>query len=204
LRIVYNGVDLSPDLSGTIPEKYSETFQPDELQIVYLGRLDVKKGVELLIRAVASVSPHLKVRCHFFGDGYQKERFERLASDNNVSERIHFWGYSPDVRKWLHKFDVLVLPSFTEGMGIAILEAMAAGLPVIATNIGGIPEAVIDGETGYLVEPGDLNALAKRLEDLYRHKDKRVALGLAGKERVNHVFNLEFQIPKIIENYHLN
>jgi glycosyltransferase involved in cell wall biosynthesis len=205
LNVVFNGVECT-DSSGVepFPDKYAETFLYNELQVVFVGRLDVKKGVELLIRAVASVAPLVQIRCHIFGDGYQRPRFESLAQSESVSDRVHFWGYNAEIKNWLKAFDVLVLPSYSEGMGIAVLEAMAAGLPVVATRTGGIPEAVVDEKTGYLIATGDLKALTNRLEDLYQDKNIRLQFGLAGKERAFLMFNQDIQLPKIIDYYHLN
>lgn len=202
MQVVHNGVDCTrPPTKNPLPDKVAETFSANEMQVVFVGRLEAKKGIELIIRAISMLSPSVRVRCHLFGDGYQRAKFESLAKAENVNDRVHFWGNLNGASQFLSEFDVLVLPSFSEGMGIAALEAMAAGLPVVATRTGGIPEAVVDEETGYLIEAGDFKALAERLELLFQDAEKRRLYGQAGRKRVFELFNRPRQLEKICTVY---
>jgi glycosyltransferase involved in cell wall biosynthesis len=186
IQVVHNGVDCSViPANTTLPATIAGTFQADEMQVVFIGRLETKKGVELIIRAVSMLSPSVKIRCHLLGDGYQRKRFEALAKTENVCDRLHFWGSIINAGQLLNSFDVLVLPSFSEGMGIAVLEAMAAGLPVVATNTG----------------VGDYASLAQRLEFLFLNPEKRKAMGQAGQKRAFALFNKQTQFESIRSIY---
>jgi glycosyltransferase involved in cell wall biosynthesis len=104
---------------------------------------------------------------------------------------MHLVGQQENVPEWLAAFDVFALTSDWEGMPNAVLEAMAAGLPVVATAVGGTPEVVVDGETGLLVSPRDPDALAGAISRLLRDPDLRRAMGRAGLARVRHQFSME-------------
>ena len=202
IHVVYNGVDCSSNKSR-LPENVAVTFHANELQVVFVGRLEVNKGVDTIIRAMADLDSSVKVRCHLLGDGYQRQQFELLSVAEEVNDRIHFWGNIPEAGKLLYAFDVLVLPSFIEGMGIAALEAMAAGLPVVASRVGGIPEAVLDGITGYLIAPGDFKDLAHRLSLLCSQKEKCEQFGRTGFQRAKKTFNRSMQLNKIVTIYNI-
>lgn len=201
---IYNGVDCSATPPSSALQKcIAKEIKNNEMQVVFVGRLEKNKGVETIIRAVSVLSPSVKIRCHLFGDGYQRAKFESLTEVNKVNNIIHFWGNLNGIGRLLYKFDVFILPSYSEGMPIAILEAMAAGLPVVATKVGGIPEAVVNEESGFLVDPGDYMAIAKKLDLLFKNVNKRRRLGVAGRQRVLQLFNSKDQHSKIVSIYRI-
>jgi glycosyltransferase involved in cell wall biosynthesis len=114
---------------------------------------------------------------------------------------VEFLGWRDDVEALLHRWDVFVMPSLEEGFGIAALEAMAAGLPVVATAVGGIPELVKDGETGWLVPPADPQALAGRLRSLLRDSGLRQAMGIAGHSRAQDHFSMDRMVENVSKIY---
>jgi glycosyltransferase involved in cell wall biosynthesis len=120
----------------------------------------------------------------FVGDGADRERLEQRAHDLGLARSCLFAGYQRDVAPWYAICDVVVLASASEGTPVTIIEALAAGRPVVATRVGGVPDVVEEGETGFLVRPGDTHALAERLEILARDPERRVAMGETGRERV--------------------
>src|SRR5690606_1579468 len=124
-----------------------------------------------------------------------------LALSHDLANRLHFWGLHESVRDCLSAFDVLVLPSRQEGMGLAILEAMAAGLPVIGTSVGGIPEAIVHGRTGFVISAGDYESLARHLRQLMQDEQERITLGTRGKERAFNMFNRPAQLEKVARMY---
>ncbi|HSD19342.1 MAG TPA: glycosyltransferase family 4 protein [Anaeromyxobacter sp.] len=159
-------------------------LEPGAFAIVGLGRLIPIKGFDLLVRALPSVSAHIDAaRALLVGDGPERSRLEALAASLSVSGRLRTIGETRDVAPHLVAADVVVVPSRNEGMGRVIVEAMALGRPVVATAVGGIPAVVTDGETGRLVEPDDVEALAASLVELGRDPALRRKLGDAARQR---------------------
>jgi glycosyltransferase involved in cell wall biosynthesis len=115
----------------------------------------------------------------------------RLAADLGIADRVRFIGEQPQVADVLAALDVFVMPSRHEGLGVAVLEAMAMSLPVVASAVGGIPEVVKPRETGLLVPPDDPAALAAALNELLRDVEKAKRMGVAGRERVLAEFSME-------------
>ena len=144
-----------------------------------VGRLDRQKGFDVLLRALADVP---RARLVLVGDGDERAPLERLAAELGLSERVRFEGWREDPRRYLTTFDVFALPSRFEGFPLAIIEAMLARLPVVATRVGSVPEAVADGETGLLVPSDDPPALATALRSLLGDPARRAALGAKGRE----------------------
>ncbi|TMM23846.1 MAG: glycosyltransferase family 4 protein [Actinobacteria bacterium] len=159
--------------------------------------LEVWKGIDLLLEAAALArSP---VRLEIYGTGSQRDSLERQARELGVDTRFH--GFVADLRKPLAGLDVLVQPSRADNFPLAVLEAMAAGLPIVGARVGGIPELVLDGETGLLVEPEDAAALAAALDSLAESRERREALGRRARERVAESFSVDAFIRRTIELY---
>jgi glycosyltransferase involved in cell wall biosynthesis len=118
------------------------------------------------------------------GDGPDRRDLEHRAHELGVVRDTLFLGYQEDVAPFYAAFDALVLPSSNEGTPVSAIEALAAGRPVVATKVGGVPDVVRDGEDGFLVEPGATDELAERLERLARDPDLRARMGERGRERV--------------------
>lgn len=156
--------------------------------LVAIGRLDVQKGFPLLIEAVALAAPALPgLRLTLVGDGPLRPLLERRAAEAGVADRIAFAGWQDEfgVRAALAEAQALVVPSFAEGLPVVIMEAMAAGRPVIATAIAGIPELVVPGETGWLVPAGRAAPLAAAIAALAATPPERLAaMGTAARARV--------------------
>jgi len=143
-----------------------------------LGRLTDQKDYAALVR----VLPRLDgVTLALVGDGPERPALERLAAELGVADRLTITGWIDEARRSLPALDVFVLPSRWEGMPLVILEAMHAGVPVVATDVGSVAEAVADGETGFVVAPGDGDALADRLGRLVADPDLRRTLGDRGR-----------------------
>jgi glycosyltransferase involved in cell wall biosynthesis len=149
VEVIHYGLDDLPRAWGTNPP---DPVPAGARVLLCVCRLEPQKGVDVAIRALADTpDAHLVV----LGEGPQRAELERLADD-----RVHLLGRVPDVAAWLRRADVLVHPARWEGFGLALLEAMLASLPVVATRVSSIPEIVVDGETGLLVPPDDASALA--------------------------------------------
>jgi len=149
VEVIHYGLDDLPQPWGANP---ADPVPPGARVLLCVCRLEPQKGVDVAIRALADIpDAHLVV----LGEGPQRAELERLAND-----RVHLLGRVPDVAAWLRRADVLVHPARWEGFGLALLEAMLASLPVVATRVSAIPEIVVDGKTGLLVPPDDASALA--------------------------------------------
>jgi glycosyltransferase involved in cell wall biosynthesis len=161
------------------------------IRLLFVGRLVSQKGLDVLFRALSLLKEqagknHVDWTLTIAGEGPLKNELARASEGLRLSDRITFrgWlerGHLPAVYK---NADVFVLPSRDEGMPNAMLEAMAAGLPVIGSRVAGIDEVVIDGETGLLVPPDDADALAAALRIVIEDRDKTFALGQAARKRV--------------------
>jgi glycosyltransferase involved in cell wall biosynthesis len=143
-----------------------------------LGRLTVQKDYELLVRALPMLPA---ARLVLVGDGPERSKLERVAGELGVADRLSITGWVSDAPQRLGELDIFALPSRWEGMPLGILEAMHAGLPVVATDVGSVAEAVVDGETGYVVSSEDLNALTDRLQLLLDDPALRRRMGERGQ-----------------------
>jgi glycosyltransferase involved in cell wall biosynthesis len=189
---VYNGLNLA--------EFGRANFSSDPPLIVAIGRLIVKKGFANLIRACALLFEHGRpFRCEIFGEGPLENQLLGQIGESGLKELVQLPGPKPQhqLRERLAAANVFVLPSVPEAEGgmdnlpTVIMEAMATGLPVISTRIGGIPEMVIDNETGFLVRPDDPVALADAIEKVINDRSLGQKLGHAGHGRAQTLFSIE-------------
>jgi glycosyltransferase involved in cell wall biosynthesis len=156
----------------------------DAFVVAGLGRLVPVKGFDVLIAALRPLAEAVpSARLVLIGDGPQRDELQVAARDLGVGGRVLVTSVTSDITGWLTAADVLAAPSRNEGMGRAIVEAMALGLPVVGAEVGGIPAVVADGETGWLVPPGDSLALAAALIELARDEALRIKLGTAAVTR---------------------
>jgi glycosyltransferase involved in cell wall biosynthesis len=201
IEVVYNGVDEPPPANGDIR---AELGIPAGAPLVgEVARLCDVKGQRELIAALAQVPD---ARLVLVGDdleqgGAFRASLERDAERIGVRDRVVFTGYRADARALLGELDVLALPSWTEGLPLVVLEAMASARPVVATPVGGTPELVEAGETGLLVPPRDPDALAGALRRLLGDPDLRRRLGEAGERRVRERFTLDAMCARVLAIY---
>ena len=161
------------------------------------GRLSREKGFGILVEA-AGIVARSDPGAGFvhFGDGPLRETIRRRIEQLGLEERFILAGLRDDLDRFLPHWDLSVLPSFTEGLPTVVLESYAAGVPVVATAVGGTPEAVSDGVDGYLVPPGDPDALARRILDVLMLGDERIAMGRRGRDRIRAEFSFESQADR--------
>lgn len=171
--------------------------------VLFLGRLGKRKGSYDLLDAVALLGKRgLRPRLLLGGDG-ELEQVRERARALGIADQLEMLGWvrGRDKQRLLDRAMVYALPSYNEGLPMSVLEAMASGLPILSTPIGGIPEAVIDGEQGYLVQPGDVTALADRLQRLLVDTDHAAALGAAARARVAQTFAADVLVPRVEQLY---
>lgn len=166
-----------PDVTA---EPQPPPVRPDGQMVVgSVGRLDAMKAHDLLLRAIASVEG---VKVVILGEGAQRQALLQLASDLGVSDRVTLPGWIENPRAHLSEFDVMALPSRSEGFPLTVVEAMLAARPIVATRVGSVAEAVIDGETGLLVEKDNVAGLAAALRRLRDDPALRIRAGERGRE----------------------
>jgi len=166
------------------------------------ARLVLAKGIVYLLEAVRLLRPEIpQVRLEIAGSGPEQARLQTQARRLGLEGCVCFLGWRADVRDLMSQWDVFVLPSLEEGFGLAAAEAMAAGLPVVASAVGGLQEIVQDGETGYLVPPRDPVLLAARLRSLLLNPGLQNAMGTAARARVREQFSPPKMVHAITEIY---
>ena len=191
ITTVPNGVDL-------------DTFRPPPWErptlsytVLFVGRLVPNKGPDVLLRCVPSVLAwHPQARFDLVGEGPMRARLERLAASMGISHAVRFLGLRNDVDDQMRRAAVFVRPSYLEGMPLTILEAMASGLPVVATPVGGTPELVRHGETGYLVPVDDPEALAMAVTSLLDDPTRARKMGRRGRTTVDAGYGWEDVIDR--------
>jgi glycosyltransferase involved in cell wall biosynthesis len=190
-------IEVIPYTAELAPPKTTARARNGERSILFVGRLIERKGVAYLIRALGIVRRSVPARLIIVGDGPERASLEHLAAATEVASHVHFRGRVSDdeLRQAYAGADVFVLPSVldqrqdTEGLGVVLLEAMNYGVPVVASNIGGITDIVEHERTGLLVPPGDERALANALTSLLENTELSRSLGQRGAQRLRETFS---------------
>jgi len=175
---------------------------PVQFTIISVTGLRPVKGVQYLIEACKILSEEkIQYQCQIIGGGPDQKCIQEIIDEQKLSENIHLLGkIHPDyIKDYLLKSSVFVLPSLSEGIPVAVMEAMAMELPVVATNITGLPEIIEDDVNGYLVPPKEPRALAEKIIDLYNNPEKRIALGKAAQRTIEQKFNLQKNVARFEE-----
>ena len=178
-------------------------------EIIFVGRLVTRKGVKYLIEAFHKVCRSIPHDLVIVGNGPERGRLEELATNLGLTDRVRFTGTISDdaLNQYYASCSFLVLPAVfdekgdTEGLGVVLLEAMSCGKPVIASEVGGITDIVVDGENGLLVPPGDPNALAVAIRKLAKDRKLRRELGRFGRKTVDEKFNWDRIVGDLIKLY---
>ena len=186
---VRNGVPLDLFLGARQERTSVRTmlgYAPDDFVVGSVARLDPRKGLDTLIEAFALAAPQApKMRLLLIGDGPQRSRLEALARSRGVYDRMILVRHQTRVRGHLAAMDLFAAPSRTEGLGMAIIEALAAGVPVLGSHVGGIPEVVVDGECGRLLPPHDTTVWARTILHLASRPQELGAWAAAGPRRAS-------------------
>jgi glycosyltransferase involved in cell wall biosynthesis len=203
--VINSGVELEKIKDLSLEERQNlkrELGIPEKSFVVgTAGRLEPVKGPEFLMEAAKDIlSNYPQTYFVFAGDGPLRQRLERKAYELGINTNMRFLGWRNDVTRVISIYDIFVFPSLNEGMGRVLVEAMALGKPVVASNVGGIPDLVTHGKTGFLVPPKNPGQLAKYIQILIEDEGKRKRLGQAGKEMALN-FKKEIMVEKIAELY---
>lgn len=194
--VIYNGINISNDAMAISIK--TKTQQQTTFTLGSFGRLEKIKGHEYLIRAVGTLKdtiPHIK--CLIIGEGDQRSYLEKLIVELKLSNHVELLGFKANIFPILKKVDVVVLPSLMEGLSLSLIESLLYNKPVIASNIGGIPEVVAHMENGILIPPKDVFSLEQAIQKLYSEIDLRNELSKKGLEVAREKFNSKTMIKKL-------
>lgn len=194
ITVIHNAVDCEsfyvPDQRD--PCRLEFGLSPESQVIGYAGRIEKMKRLDLLLEGFSLVlTRHPQARLMIIGEGQLRPRLEALAASLGISQAVIWTGFRQDIPRLLAAMDVYVQPSANEGLSKAMLEAMAAGKPVISTDVGGAPEVVTDGKTGILIPPGSSSAIWTAIVDLLDHPEKRSTLAQAARSHVVREFDVQ-------------
>jgi glycosyltransferase involved in cell wall biosynthesis len=166
-------------------------LDPDNNVIGVIAQFIPRKGHHYLIEAAPEIlSRYPDTQFLFFGQGPLQSKLQQLCKKHNIADKVHFPGFRNNLEHILPCLDVVVHPATMEGLGVSLLQAAAAGVPIVASRVGGIPEVVQDGVNGYLVEAGSVKEIVHGVCEFLRHPDKAKCFGEAGRDMVRSRFSI--------------
>lgn len=191
LHVIHNGI---PSITSQTDDR-----ETSKIQLVMVARFTKQKDHAIVLRALQ------RIECNFqiclVGDGPTRQMIERLAAQLGINDRVKFFGWRDNVHEILATANIYVLASNWEGLPISLLEAMRAGLPIVATDVGGVREVIMDGETGFLVDRGDVIMLRDKLQQLLSNQELRNKMGKAGRKRYLEHFTVEPMLEQTLKVY---
>jgi glycosyltransferase involved in cell wall biosynthesis len=205
ISVIHNGVDVGrfavpQDARNAI--RRSLGLSDGDLVLIVVARFHSGKGHRVLfdaMRQLLPIHPELKLVC--LGEGELGPELRSLCEKFGFADCVRFAGYQQNVPEWLAAADINVLPTFYEGFPLTVIEAMASGLATVASNVGGVPEAIEQGVSGLLVQPGDSRSLADALALLLRDPLLRAGMGQAARKRIEQNFVIEQQVTRTEKIY---
>lgn len=205
VTVIDNGIDINPFIEKYNSQEIKKEYRiPGNATVIgSVGRLDIEKGHEILLDALAPLckeNPLLFVV--IAGNGSLKQQLELKAKALGIAEQVRFPGFVQTVHRLLALFDIFILPSLTEGLPMALLEAMAAKRPIIASATGAIPKLIISHRTGLLVPPGDRNGLQHAIQNLLTNRENAGEMALNAFYKVRVEFNSTKMVDRYKEIYH--
>ena len=203
VSIIYNGVKVKNNSTSSMQNmKMYFGIEDEDNIIITVGRLHKQKGYSYLFHAISMVEKEMpRLKLLIIGEGEDENNLKDLAESLDLNNKIIFAGLRYDVEKILPMTKIFILPSLWEGMPNVLLEAMAAGKPVIATEVGGVPEVVLHGKTGILVPPEDSDAIANAMRYLLQDELKAKKMGEAGRLRVEEHFTIAGMLERTEDLY---
>ncbi len=197
IKVIHNGINVKAFDVRLTPEENKKLkteigIADDRFVIGTVGRLAKEKDHGTLLKAFRKlIQKKVNASLVIVGDGLLKDKLIEMAEEFEIKDHVKFLGYRSDTVKLLQIFDVFVLSSYSEGMSLALLEAMAAGKPVVATKVGGNPEVVVEGETGLIVPCGFPERIEAAVMRFYANRSLISKFGEAGRARAHTFFNLD-------------
>lgn len=203
VTVIHNAIDLAQAAPARQSFLRQELGLPEDAVIVIsAGRLSPEKNQAAMINAAKLiVTSNANVYFAIFGEGFLRQELEAQIQAKGLTERFLLPGFRSDLQAVMHDIDIFMLPSFTEGLPNVVLEAFAACKPVVATAVGGTPEVVEDGTSGFLVQPHEVAKMADHLLSLIRNPELRRTMGNKGHERAQQYFSFERQTEQYVRLY---
>jgi glycosyltransferase involved in cell wall biosynthesis len=193
--VIYNAIQPieHSGAAGSVPR-----LEPEgAFRIGIIGRLKPIKGHEVLLRALAQLGHVSNLRLYIFGEGPTETALRTLCRESRIEDRVAFMGFQENIHGYLRQLDALAMPSFHEGIPYAALEAMSLGVPLVASDVGGLHEILEHEVDALLVPPGDAGTLARAIERLVGDPALRSRLSLGARSKVNN----RFLAPRMVDRY---
>ncbi len=194
IKVIYNGTRPVPPISEDERSSLRAAlgFAPDDVVVAAVGRLDPVKNLQLLLKGIAGAAPKApRIKGLIVGDGLEADNLRTAVTTLGLSGRVVFTGFRQDAVSMVQAADIFALVSFSEGTSMALLEAMAAGLPAVVTRVGGNPDLVAHGRTGWMIDSDDLEQLTAVLCEAAGNDRLRARLGRAGQHRFHRQFEFD-------------
>jgi len=201
LQVIPNAIDVVRFAYAEPIDLAEFHLDSNKTTLVFVGRLDPVKNVDVLLQATARISQEQDVQLLLVGDGPERERLETLTETLNLTDGVRFAGQRLDVERILKAADIFILPSQWEGMPMSAQEAMASGLPVIASRTEGIVDIIEDNATGLLVTPGSVEQLAHAICRLIQNPPLAQQLSHAAQQKARALFSMESIVQSYAELY---
>ena len=190
LRVIPNGIDWQRFSRARPLAPTKSPLNPEKTTLIYIGRLDPIKNIDLLIRAAAHINESHPLQLMIVGDGPERRLLEHLTDKLRIKDCVIFTGFRRDTERCLKSADIFIIPSRTEGMSLATLEAMASGLPVVASRTAGLADMIDHQKTGLLVQPQNLSELQSAIETLITNPTLARKLARNAKKHIKQNFSL--------------
>jgi colanic acid/amylovoran biosynthesis glycosyltransferase len=197
LHIVHCGVDID---TYSVAEPIAKILSSEAIKLLYVGRLAAEKGVPVLLNSLISLkSEGFDFHLTLLGDGPERMALEAKVKEQGLENNVHFGGFASQetVRKTLQNSDVFILPSFAEGVPVSLMEAMACGVPVIGTNVGGVTELIEHGVSGLVVSPSDEVSLKHAILSYIENEQLRENVKRDARKVIETQFNLDVEVTKL-------
>lgn len=202
LTVIRNGIEVSKLRPKRSARNILHPTDEKKIWLGILAELHPSKRIEDALQAMNELAPEFPdLKLFVIGEGEERVRLEEFIETHGLRERVYLLGFVPDAASYLSAFDVFLMISRTEALGYALLEAGAAGLPVVATRVGGIPEVIVHGESGTLVPPENPASIARAVRTYLGDPARMKAHGAALKERITNSFSKESMTAQTFERY---
>jgi glycosyltransferase involved in cell wall biosynthesis len=204
-RLVNNCID--PDIPTATPSQLDGIrkelgITKDDVVILYAGRLLHAKGPDVLLEAlIQQTNDSINTKVLIAGDGELRESLTKFITENSLNDRVSILGFRSDVPILISLTDLIVLPSRWEGLPMILLEAMAAGKPVVATAVGGVPDVIQDGINGWLVPPENPEMLSKSITTVLSDRDLQIKIGAHARQTIVEHFSVRSSVEKLLSIY---
>ncbi len=197
IHLLRNVPGKPPELIGPV----QKCRQSDICHLGFLGRLSNEKGVDYLLECLSEISETASFHLHIAGDGPERFRLEEKTKKLSIDDNVTFYGHVNNPYEFFTKINILILPSLTEGTPMSLLEAMSFGLPIVASKVGGVPEIIMDNNSGLLFAPGNKTALKNRLLTLMLDSKLQNKLSNGARQSVAKICNHDVWRNKLINIY---